>query len=63
MLVLSRRVGETVRIGDTVVTVLRVEHGRVKLGIDADRTVPILRGELEPGGTLTSSATAREAAA
>ena len=46
MLVLSRKVGETIVIGDSItVTVLEV-NGRVKLGIDAPRDVKILRPEV-----------------
>jgi carbon storage regulator len=51
MLVLSRKAGEVVRIGDEVVlTVLRLQGGRVQLGIAAPPGVRILRrevGELE----------------
>jgi len=48
MLVLSRKVGEKVRIGDQVVlTVLEVVGNRVRLGIDAPRAVQIVRQELD----------------
>jgi carbon storage regulator len=47
VLVLTRRTEESVVIGDNiVVTILGVEGEKVKLGIDAPRTVPILRREL-----------------
>lgn len=46
MLVLTRKTGETIHIGDATVLVTRVEGGSVKLGIDAPRSVPIIRGEL-----------------
>lgn len=47
MLVLSRRVGERVVIGDGItVTVTRVAGQRVMLGIEAPEGVRILRGEL-----------------
>lgn len=47
MLVLSRNLGETVQIGGTItLTVLDVERGRVRIGIDAPDQVRILRGEL-----------------
>ncbi len=47
MLVLSRKPGEKLQIGDNItVTVLEV-HGRVvRLGIDAPGSVRVLRGEL-----------------
>ncbi len=47
MLVLTRRVDERVVIGDDiVVTVVAVEGDRVRLGIQAPRSVTILRHEL-----------------
>ena len=50
MLVLSRRVGETVRIGDGVaVRVLGVKGNQVRLGIEAPEDVLILREEIADG--------------
>lgn len=47
MLVLSRRVGESVVIGDDVtVTVLEVRGDVVRIGIDAPRSVAVNRAEL-----------------
>lgn len=47
MLVLSRTKDETIRIGqDIEVRVIRLSHGRVKLGIVAPRGVHVMRGEL-----------------
>ena len=47
MLVLSRKVGERIRIGDeVVVTVLAIVGSRVRLGIEAPSSVSILREEL-----------------
>ena len=47
MLVLSRKVNETVVIDDKiVVTVVRCNNGEVRLGFEADRSIPIVRGEL-----------------
>ena len=47
MLVLSRKEGERLMIGDTiVVTVVHVEGGRVKLGIEAPRDIGIQREEI-----------------
>jgi len=49
MLVLSRRENERIKLGENiVVTVIRVNGDRVRLGIDAPRDVLILRDELEP---------------
>ena len=48
MLVLSRKAGQKLQIGDNItITVLEV-HGRVmRLGIEAPSDVRVLRGELE----------------
>lgn len=47
MLVLSRRVGDSVVIGDdVVVTVLDIRGDVVRLGIDAPRDVAVRRQEL-----------------
>ena len=47
MLVLSRKAGQRVRIGDDVeVTVVTVEGGKVRLGFVAPRDVTIVRTEL-----------------
>ncbi len=47
MLVLSRKQGEQIKIGDGItLTVLGVRGGVVKLGIDAPPHLRILRGEL-----------------
>ena len=49
MLVLSRKEGERLVIGDNVViTVNRISGNRITLGIDAPRDIRIVRGELEP---------------
>lgn len=59
MLVLTRRVGETVMIGnDVVVTVLGVNGNQARIGIAAPKEVPVYRQELadrikaENGGKL-----------
>jgi carbon storage regulator len=47
MLVLSRRVGESIVIGDdVVVTVLEVRGDVVRVGVDAPRHVQVRRQEL-----------------
>ena len=49
MLVLTRKLSQTVLIGDDVrVTVVRLEGGQVRLGIDAPRSITVLRAELKP---------------
>ena len=48
MLVLSRKVGERIHVGDNVVLeIRRIAGNRVTLALDAPRHVRILRGELE----------------
>ncbi len=49
MLVLSRRLNEALKIGnDITVTVVRIAHDKVQLGISAPPDVLVLREELEP---------------
>lgn len=48
MLVLSRKEGEQLLIGDDIVlTINRISGNRVAIGIEAPREVRIVRGELE----------------
>ena len=48
MLVLSRKVGERILIGDNVaVTVVRVSQGIVRIGIEAPRDLTIVREEIK----------------
>lgn len=47
MLVLSRKVGETIWIGDEIELVItEVKGDYVKVGVRAPRTIDIIRGEL-----------------
>lgn len=47
MLILSRKRGETVVIGEHItLMVVDIHGGKVRLGIDAPKDVPISRGEL-----------------
>ncbi len=58
MLILQRKEGESLFIGEDVeVTIVSVDGGRVRLAIRAPREVPVLRGELK-----TAAATNQEAA-
>ncbi len=47
MLVLTRRIGETIKIGDDIdVTVLDIQGGQARIGIDAPREVRVDREEV-----------------
>lgn len=49
MLVLTRKLGEGIVIGDRiVVTVVRLSRGQVRLGIEAPRETAVLREEIAP---------------
>jgi carbon storage regulator len=47
MLVISRKTGEEIQIGDSIkITIVNVDKGVVRLGIDAPKDIPIRRIEL-----------------
>lgn len=49
MLVLGRKVGESIVIGDNIViTFNRFQGNRIQVGIEAPKDVSIRRGELRP---------------
>ena len=51
MLVLSRRLGESIKIttsdGPIIITVEKFTHGRIHLGLEASKSIKILRSELD----------------
>jgi carbon storage regulator len=52
MLVLTRKRSEKLYIGpDICITVVRLEGGQVRLGIEAPREIPVLRAELVAGAS------------
>lgn len=65
MLVISRQPGDSLLIGENIkITILEVSGDRVKIGIDAPRSVPVMRTEVldtmrsnleadQSGGSLT----------
>lgn len=58
MLVLSRKVGERILIGDDIaVTVVRVGPGIVRIGVEAPHELAIVREELRDGAKSESMPT------
>ena len=58
MLIITRRQGERIVLGDDVVIqVLEVSGGNVRIGIDAPRSVPVYREELLEGDRADRPAT------
>ena len=54
MLVLSRKLGEKVHImidgqPDIVIMVVDIDRGKIRLGVEAEKSVKIMRGELLKG--------------
>jgi carbon storage regulator len=48
VLVLSRRVGESLTIGENIkVMVTRIKGDKVRIGIEAPREIPVRRDELK----------------
>ena len=48
MLIISRRVGERVQVGDNVfVKVIEIDGGQVRLGFEAPKQVAIIREDAE----------------
>jgi carbon storage regulator len=49
MLVLSRKLGEKIVIGDNiVVTVVKIDRNQIRIGIEAPHEVPVYREEISP---------------
>jgi carbon storage regulator len=55
MLVLSRKVGERILIGDNIaVTVVRINQGTVRIGVEAPGDLAIVREEIKHQRRLES---------
>ena len=49
MLVLSRKLGEKIVIGDDiVVTVVKIDRNQIRIGVEAPHEVPVYREEIAP---------------
>ncbi len=54
MLVLSRKLGEKIVIGDNiVVTVVKIDRNQIRIGIEAPQDIPVYREEIAPQRTGT----------
>ena len=61
MLILQRKAGESLFIGDGIeISVLSVDAGRVRLAIEAPKSVPILRSELKTAAEVNREAAGEE---
>jgi carbon storage regulator len=63
MLVLCRKEGERIKLGDSIViTVIGVSGDKVRVGIEAPQSVVVLREELQPYNRQTTETKRRVAA-
>jgi carbon storage regulator len=58
MLVLSRKLGEKIVIGDNIlVTVVKIDRNQIRIGIEAPQDVPVYREEIAPQRVVKSAVT------
>lgn len=53
MLILTRKTNESVIVGDAVIHIFEASCGRVRIGIEAPKSINILRSELLNGREQT----------
>jgi len=59
MLVLSRKLGEKIVIGDNIViTVVKIDRNQIRIGIEAPHDIPVYREEIAPERELSAEAVA-----
>ena len=64
MLVLSRKLGEKIFIGENIcITVVDIDRGKIRLGIEAPRDIAIYRQELLPNGQMAHAEAVKAPAA
>jgi carbon storage regulator len=55
MLVLSRKLGEKIVIGDNIlVTVVKIDRNQIRIGIEAPQDIPVYREEIAPQRAVRS---------
>jgi carbon storage regulator len=58
MLVLSRKLGEKIVIGDNIViTVVKIDRNQIRIGIEAPNEIPVYREEIAPQRAMTAALT------
>ena len=59
MLVLSRKLGEKIVIGDNIViTVVKIDRNQIRIGIEAPQNIPVYREEIAPARLSTAETVA-----
>ena len=57
MLVLSRKLGEKIVIGENiVVTIVKIDRNQIRIGIEAPQEVPVYREEIAPNRISVAAA-------
>ncbi len=55
MLVLSRKLGEKIVIGENIlVTVVKIDRNQIRIGIEAPHDIPVYREEIAPQRSVKS---------